>query len=95
MSTWTSPGRHKLAYREQASLYCIFLDLKKVYKAMVIDQGRCLHILEDCGVGPRARKLIQRFWDFGERVCRASGYYGRVFKAGRGVTQGPPLANSF
>jgi hypothetical protein len=25
-------------------------------------------------------------------VCRAAGYYGQAFKAGRGVTQGGPLS---
>ena len=30
----------QLAYREQAPLFCIFLDLKKAYNA--IDLGRCL-----------------------------------------------------
>ena len=76
----------QLAYREQAPLFCIFLDLKKAYDAM--DRGRCLEILEDCGVGPRARRLIQQFWELGEMARRASGYYGRVFTAGRWVTQG-------
>ena len=61
----------QLAYREQAPLFCIFLDLKKVYDAM--DRSRCLEILEDCGVGPRARRLIHRFWKLGEMACRAIG----------------------
>ena len=43
-------------------------------------------------MGPRARRLIQRFWEFGEMACRASGYYGRVFRADRGVTQGGALS---
>ena len=76
-------------YREQALLFCIFLDLRKAYDAM--DHGRCMDILEDSGVGPRARRVIQQFWDLSEMACRASGYYGRVFKAGRGATQGGPL----
>ena len=63
-------------------LFCIFLDLKKAYDA--IDRGRCLDILEDCGVGPWAQRLIEWFWEFWEMACRASGYYGRVFKASRG-----------
>ena len=48
--------------------------------------------LEDCGVGPRARRLIQRFWELREIACRASGYYGQVFKARRGVNQGGSLS---
>ena len=80
----------QFAYREQAPLFCVVLDLKKAYDAM--DRGRCLEILEDCRVGPRARRLIQQFWELGETACRASRYYGRVFKAGRGVTQGGALS---
>ena len=37
-------------------------------------------------------RLIARFWRDAELVCRASGYYGRRFRARRGVTQGGPLS---
>ena len=38
-------------------------------------------------------RLIHNFWEKGNKsVCRAKGNYGRPFKAGRGVTQGPPLS---
>ena len=47
----------QLAHREQAPLFCIFLDLKIAYDAM--DRGRCLEILEDCGVGPVLRTGVQ------------------------------------
>ena len=49
----------QLAFVEQCPLYGLFLDLRKVYNAM--DTGRCLKILENCGVGPKARRLIKTF----------------------------------
>ena len=52
-----------------------------------MDRGRCLEILEDCGVGPKAKRLIKAFWDNGVLVCKAPGCFGLPFKAGRGVTQ--------
>ena len=80
----------QLAAREQVPLYGIFLDLRKAFDAM--DRGRCLQILEDAGVGPKALRLIRAFWDKAILVCRASGYYGSPFSAERGVTQGGPLS---
>ena len=73
-----------MAFIEQCPLYGLFLDLRKAYDAM--DRGRCLQILEDCGVGPKARRLIKAFWDNGVLVCKAAGCFGLPFKAGRGVT---------
>ena len=80
----------QLAYLRQTPLYTIFLDLRKAYDAM--DRGRCIEILEGYGVGPNMLRLIIYFWESAEMVCRASGRYGPVFKAGRGVTQGGPLS---
>ena len=80
----------QLAFREQVPMYGIFLDLRKAFDAM--DRGRCLEILGDAGVGPCALRLIESFWKNELLVCRASGYYGRVFQSERGVTQGGPLS---
>ena len=80
----------QLATIEQCPLYGIFLDLRKAYDAM--DRSRCLLILKDCGVGFKTLRLIQRFWDQGILICRASGCYGEPFKAKRGVTQGGPVS---
>ena len=44
------------------------------------------------GVGEKALRLIARFWRDAELVCRASGYYGRRFRARPGITQGGPLS---
>jgi len=49
----------QLAYIEQCPLYGLFLDLRKAYDAM--DRGGCLRVLEDYGVGPKARRLISTF----------------------------------
>jgi hypothetical protein len=37
-------------------------------------------------------RLIHNIWEMATNECRAKGNYGRPFKAGRGVTQGPPLS---
>ena len=42
--------------------------------------------------GAQQRHLIRYFWDNSLLVCRASGVYGKPFRAGRGVTQGGPLS---
>ena len=76
----------QLASIEQCPLYGIFLDLRKAYDAM--DRSRCLLILKDCGIGFKTLRLIQRFWDKGILIWKASGCYGEPFKARRGVTQG-------
>ena len=41
-------------------MYVIFLDLHKAYDAL--DRSRNLEILEGCGVGPRARRLMRTYW---------------------------------
>ena len=47
-------------------------------------------------MGPKAWRLIKTFWDNGVLVCKAAGWYGLPFKAGRsitcGVTQGGPVS---
>ena len=72
----------QLAFTEQCPMYGVFLDLHKAYNAM--DMGRCIKILEDCGVGSKTLRLVQRFWDAGILVCKASGCYGDPFQAWRG-----------
>ena len=49
----------QLAFIEQCPLYGVFLDLRKAYDAM--DRSRCLKILQDCGIGFKTLRLIQRF----------------------------------
>ena len=47
----------------------IFLYLHKAYYTM--DRSRCLDILELYGVGPRALRLLRRYWDRLQMVVRA------------------------
>ena len=72
-------------------LYEIFLDLTKAYD--VLERSRSLYILEEYGVGPRVRRLLQAYWGESIMVAQAGGgYYGTGFKGSRGVTQGDPLS---
>ena len=68
----------------------IFLDLHKAYDAL--DRSRILEILEGYGVGPRARRLLKKYWEKSTMVARAGEYYGTGFNGARGVTQGYPLS---
>ena len=80
----------QLAYLEQQTQCMVFVDLRKAYEVM--DCGRCLKIIEEYGLGPNMLRLISYLWDNAELVCRASGYYGKTFKAYRGVMQGGPFS---
>ena len=51
--------QHVAALREVV-IHVIFLDLHKAYDAL--DRSRCLEILEGYGVGPRALRLLRRYW---------------------------------
>ena len=68
----------------------IFLDLHKAYDAL--DRSRCLEILEEYVIGPRARNLLQNYWHCLNIVAWAGGYYGTAFREERGVTQGDSLS---
>ena len=48
----------QLAAMREEVFYVIFLDPTKAYDAL--DRSRCLGILEGYGVGPGARRLLQR-----------------------------------
>lgn len=82
----------QLAAREQVPLYSVLLDLWKAFDAM--DQERCLAILKQADVGPKALGLVRNFWDKVTLICCASGYSERPFSAGRDVTQGRPLSST-
>jgi len=60
-----------------------------------MDRDRCTQILKGYGAGDKALRLICNSWDDASLVCRAQGRNGRVFKAGRGVTQKGPLSPKF
>jgi hypothetical protein len=80
----------QLAALERVPAYEIFLDLHKAYDA--VDRGRLLDLLEAYGVGPLTRTLLQNFWEAQRFVARQGEYYGRPFRAGRGLTQGDPMS---
>ena len=75
----------QLAAMREEVLYVIFLDLTKAYDAL--DRSKCLEILEGCGVGPSARRLLMTYWRRLTMVARSGGYYGKAFKGERGVTR--------
>ena len=50
----------KLAALRWEVLYIIFLDLHKAYDTS--DRSRFLEILERYGVGPQARRILQKYW---------------------------------
>ena len=60
-----------VALRE-AVLHVIFLDLNKAYNAL--NRSRCLDILEGYGMGPRALRLLRRYWEWLNMVARTGGY---------------------
>ena len=64
----------------------IFLDLKKVYDTL--DRSQAMRILEAYGVGRNIRRIIATIWEGDTMVPRQAGYFGRPFKARRGVRQG-------
>ena len=70
----------QLAHLEQRPFFGIFLHLKKAFNSMGRD--RCLLVLEGYGAGPNMRRLICHFWENAQMVCRPSGKYGVLFKAG-------------
>ena len=64
---------HQVAALIEAVLHAIFLDLHKVYYSFY--RSRCLDILERYGVGPRALRLLRRYWERLKMVVRAGRYY--------------------
>ena len=71
-------------------MYVIFLYLHKSYNTL--DRSRCLDILEVYCVGPRALRLLQKYWSRMRMVARAGVYYRVALTGARGVTQGYPLS---
>ena len=67
----------------------IFLDLHNACGAL--DNSRCLDILKVYGVGPRALRLLGRYWGRLQMVERAGGYYREPFHKEIYVMQGDLL----
>ena len=76
----------QLRRRTDEPLFLIFLDLKKAYDTL--DRNQAMRILEGYGVGCNIRRIIQTIWDGDTMIPRQAGYYGKAFRARRGVRQG-------
>ena len=74
-------------------MYVIFMDLHKEYDAL--ERDRCLDILDVFSMGPRARRILHKYWDMlrmVEHTVGGGGGYNRAyFKGFQGVTHGVPL----
>ena len=76
----------QLHHRKDIPLYMIFIDLKKAYDTL--DRDQAMRILKKYGVGPNVLRFISNIWAGDTMVPRQSGYFGRKFRASRGVRQG-------
>jgi Reverse transcriptase (RNA-dependent DNA polymerase) len=76
----------QLAQRQTKPIYMLFLDLKKAYDTL--DRSRTLEILKGYGVGPTIRGILEQVWDADTMVPKQAGFYGKAFRACRGVRQG-------
>jgi exonuclease III len=72
--------------RSDDPLYMVFIDLKKAYDTL--DRTQAMRILKEYGVGANLRRAIRLIWEGDTMVPRQSGYFGRAFRARRGVRQG-------
>ena len=82
--------RMQLTMRTRTPLFMIFLDLKKAYDTL--DRTQAIRILEGYGVGPRLIQIIKNIWEGDTMVTKQAGYFGRPFRAKRGVRQGDILS---
>ena len=82
--------RMQLTMRTCTPLFMIFLDLKKAYDTL--DRTQAIRILEGYGVGPRLIQIIKNIWEGDTMVPKQAGYFGRPFRAKRGVRQGDILS---
>ena len=82
--------RMQLTMRTRTPLFMIFLDLKKAYDTL--DRTQAIRILEGYGVGPRLIQIIKNIWEGDTMVTKQAGYFGRPFRAKRGVRLGDILS---
>ena len=72
--------------RSHIPLYMIFMDLKKAHDTL--DRNQAVRVLKGYGVGPAILRIIERIWEGGTMFPKCAGYFGRSFRARRGVRQG-------
>jgi hypothetical protein len=81
----------QLVLCKQTPLYEIFIDLRKAFD--MLDHDRALDILEGYGISLRMLHLLWSYWTQQKVVVTwQSGYYGKPFKVGCGVTQGDVIS---
>ena len=78
--------RMQLARRKKDPLYLIFLDVKKAYDSL--DRDRTISLLRKYGVGEKICILLINMWKEDTIVPKQQQFYGKAFKAERGVRQG-------
>ena len=76
----------QLTQRAKKPLFMIFLDLKKAYDTL--NRQRTMQILEGYGVGVNIRRFIETIWEGDTMIPKQAGFFGKPFRARRGVRQG-------
>jgi len=59
------------------ALFECFINLRQAFDS--VDHEESLTILEDRGAGPNLIRLLRRFWEQQEIVCRQGGFHGHSF----------------
>jgi hypothetical protein len=76
----------QLAMRSTEPNFMVFLDLTKAYDTL--DRNRTLAILKGYGIGERIQRIIQQIWHMDTMYPKQAGFFGKPFRANRGVRQG-------
>ena len=76
----------QLRCRTDEPVFMVFLDLKKAYDTL--DRDQAMRILEGYGVGANIRRILTTIWSGDTMIPRQAGYYGKAFRARRGVRTG-------
>ena len=71
-------------------LYQVFLDLSKAYDT--VDWDRLFILLQDYGLGPPCRAVLQGTWMDCVLVPKKGGQYGKPVPTGHGVRQGDVIS---
>ena len=69
-------------------LFQVLLDVHKAYNSL--DRGRCMEILQGCGMVHNMARLISQHWDNQSFFPKLVRFLGMSFSTGRWVMQGDP-----